>query len=91
MQVTEESNLVRPLCRAIKNSGRRSGNVHRPKRIKSGGYLVSTLSVVLLGAPSWKNASTNPMLMCCLLAGVAASIAGMGLRWWSYRIEQDEK
>lgn len=52
--------------------------------IKSGGYGVSTLSVFLLAAPSWQNASKSPLLMACLVAGMAASIAGMGLRWLSY-------
>ena len=59
-----------------------------PYTIKTGGYLVSTLSVILLGIPAWKNASTNPVLMFCLAGGMIASMAGMALRWWSYRLEK---
>ena len=55
------------------------------------GYLVSTISVVLLGIVAWKSASEQPLLFACLIVGMAASIAGMGLRWISHRIEQKEK
>ena len=55
------------------------------------GYLVSTISVVLLGIVGWKSASERPLLFACLILGMAASIAGMGLRWISHRIEQKEK
>jgi len=55
------------------------------------GYLVSTVSVLLLGAVAWKSASEQPMLFVCLILGMAASVAGMGLRWISHRIEQKEK
>jgi len=55
------------------------------------GYLVSTVSVLLLGIVSWKSASEQPLLFACLLAGMASSIAGMTLRWISHRIEQKEK
>ena len=59
-----------------------------PYNIKTSGYLVSTLSVILLAIPAWKNASTNPLLMFCLAGGMIASMAGMALRWWSYRLEK---
>jgi len=59
--------------------------------IKSSGYLISTVSVVLLGVVSWKKASEDPMLMACLLGGVATSIVGMFLRWISYEIEERRK
>ncbi|MEA3045619.1 MAG: hypothetical protein QOJ53_1529 [Sphingomonadales bacterium] len=55
------------------------------------GYLVSTLSVILLGIVAWKSASEQPLLFACLIAGMAASVAGMALRWISHRIEQKEK
>lgn len=55
------------------------------------GYLVSALSVILLGIVAWKSASEQPLLFACLLLGMAASIVGMGLRWISHRIEQKEK
>ena len=55
------------------------------------GYLVSALSVILLGIVAWKSASEQPLLFACLLLGMAASIVGMGLRWLSHRIDQKEK
>ena len=62
-----------------------------PYTIKTSGYLVSTLSVILLAIPAWKSASTNPLLMACLAGGMIASITGMALRWWSYRLEKSKK
>jgi hypothetical protein len=59
--------------------------------IKSSGYLVSTLSVALLGVVSWKSASKEPLLALCLFAGIATSICGMVLRWLSYAIEEKRK
>lgn len=55
------------------------------------GYSVSTLSVLLLGIVTWRSASEQPLLLACLLLGMAASILGMTLRWLSHRIEQKEK
>ena len=59
--------------------------------LKTLGYLVSTLSVILLGITSWKSASEHPTLMACLLGGMASSVGGMLLRWLSYVNEQREK
>lgn len=56
--------------------------------IKSAGYLISTLSVVLLGIVSLKSAQEDPVLALCLGAGMLASIMGMGLRWYSYRLDE---
>lgn len=58
---------------------------------KGMGYLVSTLSVVLLGIVAWQGASENRLLMLCLVAGMATSILGMTLRWISHRIDQKDK
>jgi hypothetical protein len=55
------------------------------------GYLISTASVLLLGAVSLKAAQESTLLMVCLLLGVATSILGMCLRWRSHRLEQREK
>ncbi|HEV2817846.1 MAG TPA: hypothetical protein VGW40_11585 [Allosphingosinicella sp.] len=55
------------------------------------GYLVSTLSVILLGIVAWKSASEQPLLLACLVLGMAASVVGMGLRWISHRIDEKEK
>lgn len=59
--------------------------------IKTAGYLISTLSVALLGIVSWKAASEQPALMTCLFAGMLASIAGMLLRWISYQVQEREE
>lgn len=59
--------------------------------LKGIGYAVSTLSVILLGIVSWKNASEQPLLFACLLAGMAASMVGMLMRWISHRMEQKQK
>ena len=59
--------------------------------LKGLGYLVSTLSVILLGIVGWKSASGQPLLFLCLGGGMLASIAGMSLRWVSHRMEQKEK
>lgn len=58
--------------------------------LKGVGYLISTLSVVLLAIVSWKSASQSPLLVACLLVGAAASIAGMFCRWLTYQIEKRE-
>lgn len=60
----------------------------RPNLIKTSGYGISVLSVVLLGVTSFKNASKDTNLMVCLVLGMIASIVGMGLRWWSYQADQ---
>ena len=59
--------------------------------LKGLGYLVSTLSVVLLGIVAWKSASEQPLLFFCLILGMLASVAGMSLRWISHRMEQKQK
>lgn len=59
--------------------------------MKGFGYLISTLSVFLLAAGSFKNASEEPLLLACLILGMATSIAGMALRYLSYRREQRQK
>ena len=58
--------------------------------LKTSGYLVSTISVVLLGVVSWESASKNPVLLSCLIMGMTASTVGMLLRWLSYRHERKQ-
>jgi ABC-type nickel/cobalt efflux system permease component RcnA len=65
--------------------------MRRVSDLKGAGYLTSTASVALLGAVSWKSASSQPWLMACLVAGVVLSILGMMLRWRSHRLDQAEK
>jgi hypothetical protein len=55
------------------------------------GYLVSSVSVVLLGIVAWKSASEQPLLFACLIGGMLASVLGMTMRWISHRIEQNDK
>ena len=55
------------------------------------GYLVSSVSVVLLGIVSWKSAAEQPLLFACLIGGMLASVLGMTMRWISHRIEQRDK
>jgi hypothetical protein len=55
--------------------------------LKLTGYLVSSVSVILLGIVSWKGASEQPILMFCLILGMATSILGMLFRWLSYQRE----
>ena len=61
--------------------------MNRVSRLKGGGYLTSTISVVLLGIPAMKSAMESPPLLASLLGGMALSIAGMALRWRSHRLE----
>jgi hypothetical protein len=59
--------------------------------LKGLGYLISVVSVVLLGLGAWKSASEKPLLLACLIGGMAASVAGMALRWISHRMSEKEK
>ncbi len=60
-------------------------------RIKTFGYLISTISVVLLSIVSWSKAKEQPLLMACLIGGAATSIVGMFCRWLSYEVEERRK
>jgi len=59
----------------------------RVSRLKGGGYLTSTVSVILLGIPAFKSAMESPPMLASLLAGMGLSVAGMALRWRSHRLE----
>ena len=59
--------------------------------LKGLGSLVSTFSVLLLGIVAWKGAREEPLLLACLIAGIIASVAGIGLRWLSHRLDQKQK
>jgi hypothetical protein len=59
--------------------------------VKGFGYLVSTLSVLLLGAGAFKGASQEPFLLLCLIAGMATSIVGMWLRYASYKRDEEKQ
>lgn len=61
-----------------------------PPALKAAGYVVSTISVGLLGVAAWPGAK-EAGLLGALVAGMAASVVGMGLRWLSYRKESRER
>ena len=54
------------------------------------GYLVSIVSVFLLGAIAWPKADEPSWHMGVLLAGMATSIVGMGCRYKAHLDEQRE-
>ena len=58
---------------------------------KALGYSVSIVGVILLGIVAWESASERLWLFACLIAGMAASIMGMALRWISHRIGEKDK
>jgi hypothetical protein len=62
--------------------------VNLPFVLKTGGYLVSTVSVILLAIVAAPKAAESPVLLACLIGGALTSIIGMACRWLSYEIEQ---
>ena len=54
------------------------------------GYIVSMVSVVLLGAVAWPKPGSPDWLLPVLIAGMATSILGMGFRYLSHRQQQRE-
>jgi hypothetical protein len=57
-----------------------------PDKIKTLGYLLSCVSVLLLGGAAYPGAQ-KAHLVLVLFAGMATSMLGMALRWASYEIE----
>ncbi|WP_106727563.1 hypothetical protein [Pseudaminobacter soli (ex Li et al. 2025)] len=57
-------------------------------KLKGTGYLISTVSVLLLAFVSWQHAKESVALTACLLLGAVASIVGMFCRWLTYEIEK---
>jgi hypothetical protein len=62
----------------------------KTETLKSLGYLISTISVLLLGWTAWPGAE-KAGLVGVLAAGMAASVLGMGCRWYSYVLERKAK
>ena len=56
---------------------------------KTSGYLVSTISVILLAIVAWKGAKDDPTLTALLILGALTSIIGMLFRWIAFL--RDEK
>jgi uncharacterized protein involved in response to NO len=59
--------------------------------LKTIGYLVSIVSVILLGIAAWRAAPQDEILQLCLIGGMIASVIGMLLRWLSHLKDQQEK
>jgi hypothetical protein len=57
--------------------------------LKTCGYLISTFSVVLLGAVAWASSDGNELLRLATIIGVLSSVVGMFMRWLSYQEERD--
>lgn len=56
--------------------------------LKAVGYIVSTISVALLGMVAWPNPEEPQWKAVVLALGMLASVAGMGIRWLSHRKEK---
>ena len=57
---------------------------------KAAGYLVSILSVFFLGAVAWPGPGDPAWVLPALIAGMALSIAGMGLRYIAHLKQKKE-
>ena len=53
--------------------------------LKGVGYLISTVSVLFLGAVAWPSPEEPRWKMCALIIGMATSVAGMATRFMSHR------
>ncbi len=58
--------------------------------VKSIGYVISTISVALLGLVAWE-AADEGWMRPLVIAGVLASIVGMALRWLTYREDKRQR
>ncbi len=62
-----------------------------PLLLKTLGYFVSTISVMLLGAVAWDSLGDEPAFRTLLILGMLTSMIGMGLRWASSFQDQRER
>jgi uncharacterized membrane protein YhhN len=58
--------------------------------LKGLGYLISTVSVLLLGAAAWPKPGDPPIQALLVGGGMAASILGMFVRYLSHRKDKRE-
>lgn len=65
--------------------------MRKSSRLKGSGYLVSSVSVLLLGVPALKSAKDEPLMLTLLAVGMLLSIIGMALRWRSHRVEATDE
>jgi hypothetical protein len=54
------------------------------------GYFISTFSVILMGIVAWPKPGEPQWHAVLLASGMAASIAGMGVRWLSHRNDRKD-
>lgn len=59
------------------------------RMFKTSGYVISTLSVILLAIVAWKGAKDDPILVALLIIGALTSVIGMIMRWIAFL--RDEK
>ena len=57
--------------------------------LKTIGYLISSVSVLLLGIVAWPSTADEPAMRLCLTGGMVTSVLGMFFRWMSF--QKDEK
>ncbi len=65
--------------------------MHTPLLLKTVGYLVSTFSVLFLGAVAWQSVADDAATRTLLILGMVTAIAGMGLRWASFFVKEREE
>ena len=58
--------------------------------MKAIGYFISTISVFLLGLVAWPKPDEPSWKAAVVVAGMAASILGMGVRYLSHRKDKAE-
>jgi hypothetical protein len=56
--------------------------------LKGLGYLISTVSVLLLGIVAWPKPDEPQWKLLALILGMAASVVGMGVRFLSHQMEK---
>ncbi|MCL6684552.1 hypothetical protein [Sphingomonas alba] len=56
--------------------------------LKALGYLISTVSVILLGIVAWPKPDEPQWKAVLVAIGMLTSIGGMGFRWLSHRKEK---
>ena len=57
---------------------------------KAAGYLISIVSVFLLGAVAWPSASEPAWVKPVLITGMATSVIGMAFRYKAHKDQQRE-
>jgi hypothetical protein len=58
--------------------------------MRSLGYTISVISVLLLGPLAWPTADEPRWHIAVLVAGIALSVFGMGLRWTASSRQKSE-